>query len=98
MTPRESSCARSSIGSSSVERGDNVATITVRSFGSLEESLAACRELDDAILDLRFNDADLGTWVLRTEGAAADVLAADRGRSIETTGSRAKSACSGNGR
>ncbi len=48
---------------------------------SLEESLEACRELDDTILDLRFNDPDLGTWVLRTEGAASDVLASGRGDS-----------------
>src|SRR5262245_30842062 len=30
--------------------------------------LAAARELDDAILDLRFNEAEVGTWVLRTVG------------------------------
>src|SRR5262249_13123042 len=62
----------------SVERADCLATITVRSFATLGESLEACRALDDAILDLRFNDPDLGTWVLRTEGEAADVIAADR--------------------
>ena len=60
-----------------VERTESIATITVRSFSSLLESLAACRELDAAILDLRFNDAELGTWVFRTEGEAADVVAAD---------------------
>ncbi|HTN80938.1 MAG TPA: enoyl-CoA hydratase-related protein [Acidimicrobiales bacterium] len=60
-----------------VVRTETAATVTVRAFGSLEESLEACRELDDAILDLRFNDADLGTWVLRTEGDASAVLAAD---------------------
>ena len=41
------------------------------------ESLEACRELDDAILDLRFNEPEIGTWVLRTEGDADAVLAAD---------------------
>jgi benzoyl-CoA-dihydrodiol lyase len=40
--------------------------------------LGAARELDDAILDLRFNEPEVGTWVVRTEGDAADVLAADR--------------------
>ena len=30
--------------------------------------LAAARELDDAILHLRFNEPEVGTWVLRTDG------------------------------
>ena len=71
-------CVHSSTASWLSSAGEHVATITVRAFGSLDESLEACRELDDAILDLRFNDAEIGTWVLRTEGDAADVLAADR--------------------
>src|SRR4051794_34903549 len=49
-----------------VERGDAAATITVRGFASLRDSLDVCRELDRALLDLRFNDPELGTWVLRT--------------------------------
>ncbi len=61
----------------SVERAADHATITVRAFGTLLESLEACRELDDAILDLRFNDTEIGTWVLRTEGDPATVIAAD---------------------
>jgi benzoyl-CoA-dihydrodiol lyase len=39
--------------------------------------LAAARELDDAILHLRFNEPELGTWVLRTEGNIDDVTAAE---------------------
>jgi benzoyl-CoA-dihydrodiol lyase len=39
--------------------------------------LAVTRELDDLILDLRTNENELGTWVLRTEGEAAPVLAYD---------------------
>jgi benzoyl-CoA-dihydrodiol lyase len=39
--------------------------------------LAMTRELDDLILDLRTNETELGTWVLRTEGDAAAVLAHD---------------------
>jgi benzoyl-CoA-dihydrodiol lyase len=39
--------------------------------------LAAARELDDAILLLRTNEGQLGTWVLRTEGDPAVVLAVD---------------------
>ena len=39
--------------------------------------LALARELDDAILHLRFNEPGLGTWVLETQGAADHVAAAD---------------------
>jgi benzoyl-CoA-dihydrodiol lyase len=39
--------------------------------------LAVTRELDDLILDLRTNETELGTWVLRTEGDPALVLAHD---------------------
>ncbi len=35
------------------------------------------RELDDAILSMRTNELDIGTWLLRTEGDAAAVLAVD---------------------
>jgi benzoyl-CoA-dihydrodiol lyase len=39
--------------------------------------LAMARELDDAILLLRTNDIEVGTWLLKTRGGAAEVLAAD---------------------
>jgi benzoyl-CoA-dihydrodiol lyase len=39
--------------------------------------LAVTRELDDLILDLRTNEPELGTWVFRTEGDPALVLAYD---------------------
>ena len=39
--------------------------------------LAMARELDDAILHLRFNEPEIGTWVLATSGAADHVAAAD---------------------
>jgi len=39
--------------------------------------LAMARELDDAILLLRTNELDIGTWVLKTQGDASYVLAAD---------------------
>ena len=60
-----------------VDLDNDVATITVRAFSSLAESLEAARELDAAILDLRFNYPSIGTWVLRTEGEADHVIAAD---------------------
>ena len=39
--------------------------------------LQMARELDDAILQLRTNELDIGTWVFKTQGDAAKVLAAD---------------------
>jgi benzoyl-CoA-dihydrodiol lyase len=39
--------------------------------------LAMTRELDDLILDLRTNEPGLGTWIFRTEGDQARVLAYD---------------------
>jgi len=39
--------------------------------------LAMARQLDDAILCLRTNELDIGTWLLKTEGDAAAVLAVD---------------------
>jgi len=39
--------------------------------------LAMARQLDDAILMLRTNELDIGTWLLKTEGDAAAVLASD---------------------
>ncbi len=40
-------------------------------------TLAMTRELDDLILDLRTNEPELGTWVLRAVGDPAAVLAHD---------------------
>ncbi len=39
--------------------------------------LAMTRELDDLILDLRTNEPELGTWVLRTSGSPGRVLGYD---------------------
>lgn len=39
--------------------------------------LQMARELDDAILSLRTNELDIGTWIFKTEGDAQAVLAAD---------------------
>jgi benzoyl-CoA-dihydrodiol lyase len=41
-------------------------------------ALRAFRELDDALLELRFNRPEIGVVVLKTEGQVEDVLAADR--------------------
>jgi benzoyl-CoA-dihydrodiol lyase len=39
--------------------------------------LRFARELDDAILSMRTNELDIGTWVFKTAGDASAVLAAD---------------------
>ena len=39
--------------------------------------LKLARELDDAILMLRTNEDEIGTWVIRTRGDAAQMLAHD---------------------
>ncbi|MCC6438036.1 MAG: benzoyl-CoA-dihydrodiol lyase [Acidimicrobiales bacterium] len=49
----------------------------LRAEGDRYWPLAACRQLDDALLHLRFNEPELGTWVLRTEGDPEAVLAVD---------------------
>jgi benzoyl-CoA-dihydrodiol lyase len=40
-------------------------------------ALAVARELDDLILDLRTNETEIGTWVLKTVGDASRVLGYD---------------------
>ncbi len=75
----------------SIDRSVGTATILVRGpvgaspatpdelieTGAAAWVIAACRELDDAILHLRFNEPTVGTWVLRTTGDPGAVLAAD---------------------
>ncbi|MGY1615436.1 2,3-epoxybenzoyl-CoA dihydrolase [Geodermatophilus sp. SYSU D00691] len=73
-----------------LDRGSGTATLTVHGPttvpGGVEELheqgdaawlLAATRELDDAILRLRTNELEIGTWLLRTEGDPAVVAAYD---------------------
>jgi benzoyl-CoA-dihydrodiol lyase len=68
----------------SLDRERGCAEITVHGPGSAPVeptadfwTLAMTRELDDLILDLRTNEPSLGTWVLRTKGDPAAVLAHD---------------------
>jgi benzoyl-CoA-dihydrodiol lyase len=49
----------------------------VRALGASFWTLAMTRELDDLILDLRSNEMEIGSWVLRTLGSAEHVLAHD---------------------
>jgi benzoyl-CoA-dihydrodiol lyase len=74
-----------------IDRGRRTATFTVRGPGAEQPStidaivaagtdwypLALARELDDAILSMRTNELDIGTWLIKTEGDAAAVLATD---------------------
>jgi benzoyl-CoA-dihydrodiol lyase len=74
-----------------LDRARRTATLTVKAPAGAQPSdlaaieaagaswwpLAMARQLDDAILGLRTNELELGTWVLKTEGDAGAVLAAD---------------------
>jgi benzoyl-CoA-dihydrodiol lyase len=50
----------------------------IRAEGALFWPLAMARELDDAILHLRFNEPELGLVVFRSEGDPASVITVDR--------------------
>ncbi|HEX7382530.1 MAG TPA: 2,3-epoxybenzoyl-CoA dihydrolase [Nevskiaceae bacterium] len=74
-----------------IDRAARVATITAKApekdlpadIAGIEKAGASWwplrfgRELDDAILHLRTNELEIGTWVLKTRGDAKRVLAAD---------------------
>jgi benzoyl-CoA-dihydrodiol lyase len=76
----------------SFDRAARTATITVKAPAKDQPSdmagieaagvhwwpLQMGRELDDAILHLRTNELDIGTWLLKTEGDAEKVLACDK--------------------
>jgi benzoyl-CoA-dihydrodiol lyase len=74
-----------------IDRSKRIATLTVQSpQGEQPTTLAAieaagaswyplqmARELEDAILQLRTNELDIGTWLVKTAGSSAAVLAMD---------------------
>ena len=74
-----------------IDRSKRVATFTVKAptgaqpndiagieaAGASWYALAMARELEDAILSMRTNELDIGTWLIKTEGDAAAVLALD---------------------
>jgi benzoyl-CoA-dihydrodiol lyase len=74
-----------------IDRNSRTATITVhgpedgqpsdgaaiREAGTQWWPLAVARELDDAILMLRANELEIGTWLLKTRGDIDSVLAMD---------------------
>ncbi len=49
----------------------------IEAAGASWYPLQLARELEDAILSMRTNELDIGTWLIKTEGASADVLAMD---------------------
>ncbi|MGH8750477.1 MAG: 2,3-epoxybenzoyl-CoA dihydrolase, partial [Burkholderiales bacterium] len=49
----------------------------ILALGAAWWPLQMARELDDAILMLRTNNLDIGTWLIKTRGDARQVLAAD---------------------
>ncbi len=49
----------------------------IEAAGAAWYPLAMARELEDAILSMRTNELDIGTWLIRTEGDVAAVLAMD---------------------
>jgi benzoyl-CoA-dihydrodiol lyase len=75
-----------------VDRASRIATLTVKAPSAAIEStpetieaaganwypLKLQRELDDAILNLRTNELEVGTWVIRTQGDAAQVMKMDQ--------------------
>jgi benzoyl-CoA-dihydrodiol lyase len=74
-----------------IDRAKRTATFTVkapsgaqpRDVAGIEAAGAAwyplqlARELEDAILSMRTNELDIGTWLIKTSGDAAAVLASD---------------------
>jgi benzoyl-CoA-dihydrodiol lyase len=74
-----------------IDRARRVATWTVKAptgaqptdvagieaQGAAWYPLAMARELEDAILNMRTNELDIGTWLIKTTGDAAAVLAMD---------------------
>ena len=75
-----------------LDRAGSTATIVIRAPASAPPAslaeihaagaafwpLVLARELDDAIMELRLNEQEIGTWVFRTAGDPALVAAADR--------------------
>jgi benzoyl-CoA-dihydrodiol lyase len=49
----------------------------IETLGDAWYPLALARELDDAILSMRTNELDIGTWLITTQGDVAPVLAMD---------------------
>ena len=87
----EADALRYSHVSVEIDRAKRTATFTVKAptgaqptdiagivaAGAAWAPLTLARELDDAILSMRTNELDIGTWIIKTAGDAAAVLAMD---------------------
>ena len=74
-----------------IDRSKRIANFTVKGptgpqpgdIAGIEAAAAAwyplqlAREMEDAILQMRTNELDIGTWLIKTEGDSAGVLASD---------------------
>ena len=74
-----------------IDRAKRTASFTVKAPGGAQPTdvagieaagsnwypLQLARQLEDAILNMRTNELDIGTWLIKTEGDAAAVLAMD---------------------
>jgi benzoyl-CoA-dihydrodiol lyase len=59
-------------------RGEQPTRISaIEAAGAAWYPLALARELEDAILSMRTNELDIGTWLIKSAGDAAAVLATD---------------------
>ncbi|GGC97853.1 2,3-epoxybenzoyl-CoA dihydrolase [Undibacterium terreum] len=72
---RDGRTATLTVKAPSVEQPKDIAGI--EAAGASWWPLQMARELDDAILHLRTNELDIGTWILKTQGDARDVLDVD---------------------
>ena len=72
---RAGRCARIDVAAPAAMPPQDLAGIHAQ--GAAFWPLAVARELDDAILHLRANEPELGTWILTASGAAERVIAAD---------------------
>jgi benzoyl-CoA-dihydrodiol lyase len=73
---RARSAANISVYGPATAAPENIAEI--HRLGASFWPLAIARELEDAILDLRFNEESIGTWVFRTQGDRRLVESHDR--------------------
>ncbi len=74
-TDRAARTATLTVSAPAGEQPGDVAAIEAAGAGWYP--LALARELEDAILSLRTNELDLGTWLIRTDGDADAMLALD---------------------
>ena len=87
----EADALRYSLVNVAINRAGRTATITVQGpaagqpmdLAAIQAAgvnwypLALARELEDAILQLRTNELEIGTWLLKTQGSSAALLALD---------------------